>query len=145
MALLILAGVALLPLWRPASTNGVPAATLSDAPQYLGAYLRTLTPGSGNPNVWAPQQWGSWIEFIAPNWKVAVDSRIELFPPDTWADNTLVAQVDGSWREIVDRYAVEVIVIDAHDLALSTKLEGQPGWQLVYADDEAAIWRRESP
>jgi hypothetical protein len=142
MAVLILAGVALLPLWRPLSTNGIPAATLSHAPQYLGAYLRTLTLGQCPMHVWAPQAWGSWIEFIAPHWKVAVDSRIELFPPSVWTDHGLVAQLQGDWRQVVGLNEVKVIVLEAGDAVARSRIEADPGWALVHSDEDASIWRR---
>src|SRR6185503_19248539 len=86
MAVLILASVALLPLWRPLGPASVPNALLSHAPQQLTARLRSFAPAGDLPfRVWAPQTWASWLEFAVPNALVAVDSRIELYPAEVWA------------------------------------------------------------
>src|SRR5687767_13781790 len=80
---LLLAAVALLPLWRPVGAAGVPIGVLTHAPQGIAAELRVLV-SSGrlvqNSRVWNPQTWGSWLEYAAPELRYAVDSRVELFP-----------------------------------------------------------------
>ena len=109
--LLILVGIALLPAWRPIGPAGVPVATLSFAPQGIAAKLDEIIVSrnpTGEARVWAPQTWGSWLEFAAPDGPVAVDSRIELFPPQRLDRNRRTGRKRSgrAWRD--DRSASRI-------------------------------------
>jgi hypothetical protein len=143
-ALLILAGVALLPAWRPAGPSGVPVGVLSYAP--AGAAIDYLRSDAGpGLHIWNPQSWGSWLELIAPEHQYAVDSRIELFPADLWSDVDRVRNASGDWRSILDRYGVDAVIVPADDAALDAALDGATGWSRAQADADATIWRRTKP
>jgi hypothetical protein len=142
---LTIAAIVLLPLWRPLGPAGVPVATLSYAPQGIAHDLveltRTMT--TSTPRVWAPQVWGSWLEFAVPGSRVAVDSRVELFPADLWRDVGRVATAapDGSWLRILDRARVDVLVLTADETSrLSSALEATDSWARRYADADGSIW-----
>lgn len=136
--LLILVGVGLLPAWRPLGPAGVPAATLSFAPQGIAAWLRSA---GGNGIAWAPQAWGSWIEFAAPNVRVDVDSRIELFPTAVWAEADQVSNATGDWRTILERRAVIYVVVAAEETSLASALSASGAWVRVYDDTDGSIWQ----
>ena len=55
--------------------------------------------------------YASWFEFASPSNPMFVDSRIELFPNDVWADYFAVAEGHVGWQAIVDRWGVDVIVM----------------------------------
>lgn len=142
VAVLAVAAIALLPLWRPVGVAGVPIGTLSHAPQGIADYLRTsgtLPPGA---NVWAPQEWGSWLELAAPDVRYAVDSRIELFANDIWSEHRLVMAAEGTWQAIADRYDVDAIVLAVGDPRPPSVLEGSPAWTRAYADADGFVWLR---
>ncbi|HYN68923.1 MAG TPA: hypothetical protein VEX41_01775 [Candidatus Eisenbacteria bacterium] len=138
---LVLAGLALLPMWRPTGAAGAPIGLLTEAPQGIAAEL-----ASGRvtgDRVWNPQLWGSWLELTAPTMKVATDSRIELFPPEIWDQADQVATASGAWLEILDRYAVAAVVAAAEpEGSLDQALATTPGWVLAYRDPDGAIWVR---
>ncbi len=107
----VVAGVALLPVWRPTDpATGTPAGLVTDAPPAITAALRAQAkPGD---RVFDPQSWGSWFEFALPDLPVAIDSRIEVFPPSVWADyGTVLAGADG-WQAVLDRWGVTFVVIE---------------------------------
>jgi hypothetical protein len=135
--LLILVGVALIPAWRPIGRAGVPAGTLSFAPQGIAAWLRA--DGNGG-RVWAPQTWGSWIEWVAPNLQVAVDSRIELFPGAVWDDVNRVANATGDWQSILVRRQVNYLVVATDQPRLEAAIAASGRWGRAYADAEGSIW-----
>ena len=80
---LVLACLLALPSARqPVPGAGVPAELVTPAPAGVTATLRDLArPGD---RIFNPQSWGSWFEYALPDQLVAVDSRIELFPPEVW-------------------------------------------------------------
>ncbi len=137
---LLLGGLALLPLVRPVGPAGVPAGVLSDAPQRIAAELDRRHTTLRDAPVWVPQAWGSWIEFAVPWVRVPVDSRIELFPAAVWSEAERVATASGDWLAILDRYRVETIVVAADEERLAAGLAGSGTWQQVFADAEGSIW-----
>jgi hypothetical protein len=137
VVVLFVAAIALLPLWRPLGPAGVPAATLGSAPQGLAKQLGTLMQTG---RVWVPQTWGSWFEFAVPGVRVAVDSRIELFPTDVWKDAQQVAEGSADWQRILDRYAVSAIVVSADQASLRAALAAA-NWAKVYEDSDGSIWQ----
>jgi len=138
---LLLAAVAILPIWRPIGPAGAPLGLLTEAPQGIAAELASgRVPGT---IVWNPQLWGSWLELAAPRMKVATDSRIELFPPEIWDVSDQVGSASGGWRDILDQYAVDAVVTAAKPVSpLDQALAKLPGWTLDYRDAEGSIWVR---
>ena len=143
MVVLVVAGVALLPSWRPVGAAGVPIATLGSAPQGLAARLDRLTSTGELTNVWAPQAWTSFFEWASPDACYAVDSRIELFPPEVWTAYQTVSNGNGEWLGVFDSYPADVLVLDASQVAeLEPVLDASPNWSLDYRDADGAIWVR---
>lgn len=145
---LLVAAVALLPLWRPAGPSGVPLATLSHAPEGIAAELRTLVRTgrveAGAPT-WNPQVWGSWLEWAVPDVSYTVDSRIELFPDVLWDDVDQVATMSGDWLPILDEFEVQVVVLTSEQSALDAALDAAPAWRVAYRDSDGSILIREVP
>lgn len=145
VVVLFVAAVALLPLWRPLGPAGVPAATLSFAPQGIAHRLNELVAGrkAGQTHVWNPQTWGSWLEFAAPAVRYVVDSRVELFPAQVWTDVNQVAGSNGEWMSIFDRYGVDFVIVGAgQDPGIEAQLRVSPSWVLRYEDADGSIWGR---
>ena len=144
-AVLILAGVALLPFWRPVGPLGVPAGTLSHAPEGIAAELRTIMRERNFPGsfaVWNPQIWGSWLEWAVPDMFYTVDSRIELFPADLWDDVALVAAGSAETGPILDTYKVGVVVLTAEERIAVEPVIEPVGFVLRYEDADGSIWMR---
>jgi hypothetical protein len=139
-AVLILAGVALLPLWRPLGAAGVPQATLTYAPQGIAAFLRDRGGSDGdNAAIWAPQAWGSWLEFAVPEALVSMDSRIELFPASLLDDADSVASATGDWRGILERRGAHLLVVPSDAVELRTRL-GESKLVPLYEDADGSVW-----
>lgn len=138
VAALLLAGVALLPVWRPVDPlTDVPAGVLTDAPPGVTAALRDLTePGD---RVFNPQAWGSWFEFAVPEVKVALDSRIEFFPVEVWDAYEAVVTGRDDWETRLASWDVAVVVVEDSEGPLAARLEAA-GWERAYVDDDGAIF-----
>jgi hypothetical protein len=137
-AVLLMAGVALLPVWRPVQPEtGAPKGAVSYAPPGITAALRGLAhPGD---HVFNPQRWGSWFEFALPEVLVTVDSRIELFPTDVWdAYQGVVDGVDG-WQDQLEAWDVHAVVVLETDEALARRLV-TAGWRTAYQDEDGSIF-----
>jgi hypothetical protein len=147
MALLVVFAVALLPIWRPAGPAGVPILALSHAPQGIAEQLGRLVRQRDLPRgaqVWAPQTWASFLEWAAPEVRVALDSRIEIFPPPVLADADEIANASTGWLSTLQvRHALALVVAAGPEGDRQrAALESGSGWTNVYEDDEGSIWLR---
>ncbi len=140
IAVLIVAMVVALPAWRPrVPDSGLPADLVTAAPPGITATLREMTaPGD---HVFQPQPWGSWLEYALPDRRFAVDSRIELFPPDVWARYDDVVLGRGDWLAQLDAWDVDVVVTTAADVGFAERLSAM-GWVEVHRDVDGAVFRR---
>jgi hypothetical protein len=107
-----------------------------------GELHRNLRPGEV---VFNAQQWGSWLEFEFPRNPVMADSLIEVAPQSVWWKYYAVSAGAEGWQATLDSWDVDVAVL-ARDQqgALIPRMRVDPGWRLVYADDEGLIFRRVS-
>jgi len=142
--ILILAGIALLPMWRPTGPADIPSGVLSYAPQGITQRLALFSNlNSHAATVWNPQVWGSWLEFAVPGELVAVDSRIELFPTSIWDDVDRVSRGGPDAIPILDRYHPDFVVVERPaQTALEDALSATPAWACIYQDVDGSIWAR---
>ncbi len=134
---IVVACVALLPVWRPTDPDlGVPQGVLSQAPPGLTGAVRDA--GAPGERLLVPQPWASWFEFATPDLTVAVDSRIELFPNDVWADYLTVTQGADGWQDVLAAWAPTLVI--AADDAFVARLAAA-GWTELYADDDGTVMR----
>jgi hypothetical protein len=136
VAALVVVGIALLPVWRATDpVLGAPSGVLTDAPSGVTAALRAAArPGD---RVFNPQPWGSWFEFAIPELPVAIDSRIELFPVETWDDYETVVSGGDGWQAILDRWQVTLVAATRDD-AFVDRLHAA-GWGDAYTDRDGIV------
>jgi hypothetical protein len=148
IAILVAAGVALLPAWRPLGAMGVPIGTLSYAPQGIAAALqpanldRASVSGICGPStnrIFVPQVWASWFELVAPEYHYEVDSRVELFPGYVWTNYDAV-QAGDLVRAC--NYGYSWIVTMPGDTILEHVMTASQQWVPVYQDADGALWAR---
>jgi hypothetical protein len=141
-ALIVAAGIAVLPVWRPVDRDlGAPSGLLAQAPSGITAAVRDLaTPAD---RVWNPQVWGSWFEFAVPAPAYAFDSRVEVFPGFLWETADAVAAAQTGWETALDHYGATIVVTEgAATSPLARVLADAAGWRLVHADDLGTVWAR---
>ncbi len=121
---------------RPIPGLRAPVGVVGHAPPGVTAALREIArPGD---RLFNPQPWGSWFEFALPDLPVALDSRIEVFPPQVWDDYAAVTDGVVGWEAILDRWGVTIVVVPADDESFVERLRAA-GWNAAYADEDAVI------
>lgn len=136
-ASLVLAVVALLPLWRP--TDGAtraPAGLLKHAPGGVTDALRSR--GMVGQRILNPQRWGSWFEKTIPEAQVAIDSRIEMFSEQVWDDYDRVKAGVGGWQDLVVNWGVTVVVLEVAETDVRDRFLAV-GWRQIYEDRDGVI------
>jgi hypothetical protein len=139
---LVLAAIALLPLWRPLDAGlAAPLGVVGFAPSAISAVLRTTA--TAGDRLFNPQPWGSWFEFTVPQLPVAIDSRIEVFPARVWDDYATVSSAGPGWAAILDGWGVTMVVATPNeDAALVTALSADRGWRRAYGDADGLLFVR---
>ena len=134
--------IALLPVWRPIDAGlGAPTGVVSFAPSGITGALRSIArPSDRLVNA---QPWGSWFELAVPDAKVAIDSRIEVFPAKVWDDYDAVSGAGRDWSTIIDRWGATIVVgAFEGERALIDALSAEPGWRQAYSDRDGVIFVR---
>jgi len=143
MALLL---VALQPVWHPSPGGEGLGSRLEDAPPGITRALSTVLAAHPAARVFNAQRWGSWLELAVPGARLFADSRIELIPAAAWLDYLEASAGDPRWREILDAWQVDVVVVSATDQpALVTLIGGDAAWRSVYRDPDGLVAVRAAP
>jgi hypothetical protein len=137
VVLFVLVGIVLLPVWRPVDKRtNAPEGILLYAPPGITAKLREVAqPGD---RLFNPQEWGSWFEFMLPDLPVAMDSRIEFYPPEVWRDYSGVLAGSAGWEQRIASWAPTVAVVAKRDQAIVDRFTAI-GWRSVYSDADGSI------
>ena len=136
---IVVAGIVLLPVWRPIDPGlQAPSGVVGNAPPGITGALREQA--KDGDHLFNPQPWGSWFEFSFPTVFEALDSRIEVFPPDVWDDYEAVTQGRDGWQAILERWGVTLAVVPAGDDAFHDRLTAA-GWSELFADDDGSLLR----
>ena len=97
--------------------------------------------------IWVPEEWGDWLALTGPaGLKISANSQIHLLSDRQKIDILLVNRAEGNWTKTLDRYGVELLVVDKQrqsrllDAALAQGAE----WSVAYEDGQALLLRRKS-
>lgn len=140
LVVLLVSGVLLLPWWRPIDpATNAPLTVLTDAPAAVTGVLRATA--TSDDRILNHQAWGSWLEYAIPQATVAIDSRIELYPPEVWAAyERVMAGVDG-WQDQVDAWGVTLVVLDAEATGTRDRFVAA-GWRALLDDADGVVLER---
>jgi hypothetical protein len=86
--------------------------------------------------------YGSYLIWAAPQQKVFIDPRIELYPFEQWADYINLGQANNV-EQIVARYNFDAMLLsNTEQKALIEHLKADRGWVLRYADEHSSYFER---
>jgi hypothetical protein len=77
----------------------------------------------------------------APEQKVFLDDRFDMYPPRLIADFFKVSEGLPGWSRVLDDRRVDVVVW-ARTGALASELDQSPAWHRVHRDETHAVWVR---
>jgi hypothetical protein len=138
---LVGAGVVGLPWFRSAPLPDGSSQLLSYDPEGLVRATAEHVPSGSD--LFVAQAWGPWFEFALPQDRVYVDARIELFSAGIWNEWSDLAQGREGWQSILDRYGVDAAVLDDSQTGfLLARMRTDPGWTLVYHDEDGYVFVR---
>jgi hypothetical protein len=84
--------------------------------------------------------WGGYLIWRATERPVFVDGRLFPFLPDVFADWREAVELGPRWKQVLDRYKVDQVLLRP-DRALVSALREQ-GWRVVIEDARAVLLER---
>jgi hypothetical protein len=109
------------------------------APVRAVEWLRQSAPHLAGP-MYNSYNWGGYLVWALPEEPVFVDGRTDVYG-EFLPQYVQVMFVRPGWQDVLNRHGVRLVLVERESL-LSTMLATQPDWQLVYSDNQAAIWER---
>lgn len=89
-------------------------------------------------------EWGDYLLWAGPpKLKIFLASHAHLIPREVWKDYGTISEVASGWEEMLDRYGVNLIVIDeATHAGLIGQLRQSENWRQTYSDNVGAVFVR---
>lgn len=93
---------------------------------------------------------GYLLYFLSPETPVFIDGRLDVYDPQLWKDYLAIEEDRLPLDDAATTRGLNTFVIDIRDsydlpVHLAYRLARHPGWRLVYFDDDAAVFVRDSP
>jgi hypothetical protein len=93
--------------------------------------------------VFQHEGYGSYMIWASPEVPVFIDTRFELYPAEQWADFVALSAGRYDWETILAQYGVNTLFLNRESQsALIGAAQLAAGWELVYEDEKAVIFRQ---
>jgi hypothetical protein len=120
-----------LQLGREPATSGYPVAG--------AAYLRDHQLSG---NLFNRYDWGGYLVYqLYPRLKLFIDGRPDVYGAGVLQDYLTVADVQPGWQGVLDRYNVQLVLVD-RDGPLARTLLRDPGWRLLLTGPVERLFQR---
>jgi hypothetical protein len=96
-------------------------------------------------NMFNNDEFGDYLIYAAyPRYKVFFDGRSDMYGEERAKEYKKVITLETGWEKVIEKYDIGWIFYEA-DSILSRSLQEKEGWRLIYADDVANIFVKDSP
>lgn len=110
------------------------------------AHLKKLSDQNRLPRgqMFNTYEWGDYLLWAGPpKLKVFLASHVHLVPREVWKDYITISDVAAGWEEMLDRYGVNLIVLDQGTHAgLIGQLRASENWRQTYSDNIGVVFVR---
>lgn len=91
-------------------------------------------------------EWGEYLGWsLAPDYKVFMDGRIEIYSDRVWDEYTAVTRGRADWQQILDGYQVDCLLLDTaggYHADLLPLVERSPRWERAFASGRVVAFVR---
>lgn len=132
-----------LPWVKPALDLPPQLGALTDAETPAAAVERLRADPARPARLFHAMGYGSYLIWAAPEQKVWIDPRIELYPFEQWLDYQRLSAGEGA-AELLGRYRIDGLLLSLEEQAgLAAFARERPQeWELRYEDDHSAYFVR---
>jgi hypothetical protein len=86
--------------------------------------------------------WGGYLIYhLWPTYQVYVDGRTDLYDNEFLGEYLNTARTGDGWRESLERDGINLVLME-HNSFLANALREKPGWQEIFRDEQASVFRR---
>ena len=117
---------------------------LAEAADYPYDAVEFLRENPQDGNIFNDYVWGGYLIWQLPEVKTFIDGRMPAWREGdeyVFEDYLTVVQLKSGWEEVLQKYDVSYFLIKS-DSALAQALNVHPGWDVVYEDETAVIFRK---
>jgi len=111
--------------------------------QTVAEQLRQRRPGG---RIFSRFEWGEYLGWsMAPDYKVFMDGRIEIYSDRVWDEYTDVTRGRADWQQILDGYQVDCLLLDTaggYHADLLPQVERSPRWERAFESGRVAVFLR---
>ena len=128
--------------WQLAAQLAAPPGDRTYYPQLADALQHGYPKGRFQGRIFASETQGDYLLWaLPPEYPVLVYTHVHLFPAQHWRDCLTVLAGEPGWREILDRHAVNLVVVEVEDRPrLTEALKADADWRIVL--DETGLRRK---
>ena len=94
-------------------------------------------------NLFNDMSYGSYVIWAAPEQRIFVDPRVELYPRSLVLDYLRIVGGQDAAALLAAHGADRVLLSRRYEQRLSAALATSSGWRQEYVDGESEIWRYE--
>jgi len=100
-------------------------------------------PGDSH-RIFSRLEWGEYLAWrTAPQNRVFIDGRIEIYPDSVWADYIALTSAAAFWQSILERYGVDYLVLDTtYHESLIAQVRQSAEWRQVNEVGKAVVFER---
>jgi hypothetical protein len=136
--IILLAMIAFLTVHLLEVVRHQPEAEATNFPATAVAFLETHPPAGPIFNAY---DWGGYLIWkLHPRTRVFIDGRADLYGEYLLRQFADTYQLKSEWRQTLTEWRIETVIVPP-DCGLAAGLRGAPGWQAVYEDSKAIIFR----
>ncbi len=102
----------------------------------------------GKGRIFSRFEWGEYFGWsLAPQYKIFMDGRIEIYPDDVWQDFSAITRGRADWEKVLDRYGVDYLVLDSSGFNADLILQVRESdlWEEMAASGNAILFRKRPP
>ena len=92
-------------------------------------------------NIFNQYEWGGFIEWNMPTINSFIDSRTDIFEYNGILKDYVAISTFHDTQELLDKYKISYVLYPAQT-PLSYFLSNNSGWECIYQDNQAVIYRR---
>jgi hypothetical protein len=114
-------------------------------PELADALKRGYPKGHFYGRIFTSETQGDYLLWaLPPDYPVLIYTHLHLFPPQHLQDCLTVLLTESGWREILDRYGVNLVVVEVEGHPrLAEALKGDADWRIVV--DETGLQQKRDP
>jgi hypothetical protein len=101
------------------------------------AYIKEKAPPG---RLFNSYNWGGYLLWELPQYPVFIDGRTDLYNDKVIQQWLQVVRADPGWQHTLDQWGVRLLLLEP-GMPVVSRLP-QAGWQLLYQDQQAVVYRR---